>query len=76
MCLGVSLQLFNVYFEAYQNALDPEERFALAQAIIDIMHKHPGFDLELQCMLTLTKMNIYVCNFTPLLSDIVNQQVG
>lgn len=51
-------------------------RGCLAWAMKDIMHKHWGFDLELQYMLIPTKMNICVCNFTPLLRDIVNQQVG
>ncbi|XP_019375660.1 PREDICTED: transmembrane protein FLJ37396 isoform X2 [Gavialis gangeticus] len=40
-------QLLDAYFEAYQHALDAEERFALAQAIIDIMYKRPRFDLRL-----------------------------
>ncbi|XP_020946494.1 putative uncharacterized protein C6orf183 homolog isoform X8 [Sus scrofa] len=39
-------QLLDSYFEAYQHALDPEERFALAQVIIDIMHRCPRFDLS------------------------------
>ncbi|XP_073193092.1 uncharacterized protein [Lepidochelys kempii] len=41
-------QLLDGYFEAYQHALDTEERFALAQAITDIMHKRPRFDLSLR----------------------------
>ncbi|CAM4534930.1 unnamed protein product, partial [Caretta caretta] len=40
--------LLDGYFEAYQHALDTEERFALAQAITDIMHKRPRFDLSLR----------------------------
>ncbi|XP_015714160.1 uncharacterized protein CCDC162P isoform X2 [Coturnix japonica] len=69
-------QLLDVYLEAYQHALDPEERFALAQAITDIMHKHPRFDLELEYF-----VNIYKDECTclqlhlQLLRDIVNQQV-
>ncbi|XP_058163219.1 uncharacterized protein [Dasypus novemcinctus] len=39
-------QLLDSYFEAYQHALDPEERFALAQVITDIMHRCPRFDLS------------------------------
>ncbi|XP_037698208.1 uncharacterized protein LOC119539130 isoform X3 [Choloepus didactylus] len=39
-------QLLNSYFEAYQHVLDPEERFALAQVITDIMHRCPKFDLS------------------------------
>ncbi|XP_077636167.1 uncharacterized protein LOC144244680 [Crocuta crocuta] len=39
-------QLLDSYFEAYQHVLDPEERFALAQVITDIMHKCPRFDLS------------------------------
>nr|XP_040139111.1 uncharacterized protein LOC101969599 isoform X5 [Ictidomys tridecemlineatus] len=38
-------QLLDSYFEAYQHTLDPEERFALAQAMTDIMHRRPKFDL-------------------------------
>lgn len=40
------LQLLDSYFEAYQHALDPEERFALAQVITDIMHRCPRFDFS------------------------------
>lgn len=40
------LQLLDSYFEAYQHVLDPEERFALAQVITDIMHRCPRFDLS------------------------------
>nr|KAF6506166.1 hypothetical protein HJG63_007982 [Rousettus aegyptiacus] len=39
-------QLLDSYFEAYQHVLDPEERFALAQVITDIMHRGPRFDLS------------------------------
>ncbi|KAM9676053.1 uncharacterized protein ACBT57_004703 [Dama dama] len=39
-------QLLDSYFEAYQHALDPEERFALAQVITDIMHRCPRFDFS------------------------------
>ncbi|XP_033619330.1 LOW QUALITY PROTEIN: uncharacterized protein Ccdc162p [Fukomys damarensis] len=39
-------QLLDCYFEAYQHTLDPEERFALAQVMIDIMHQRPKFDLS------------------------------
>lgn len=40
------MQLLDSYFEAYQHVLDPEERFALAQVITDIMHRGPRFDLS------------------------------
>ncbi|XP_054993058.1 uncharacterized protein CCDC162P [Sorex araneus] len=39
-------QLLDCYFEAYQHALDPEERSALAQVITDVMHRRPRFDLR------------------------------
>ncbi|XP_012506581.1 PREDICTED: transmembrane protein FLJ37396 [Propithecus coquereli] len=39
-------QLLDSYFEAYQHTLDPEERFALAQVMTDIMHRRPRFDLS------------------------------
>ncbi|XP_077018695.1 uncharacterized protein LOC143685039 isoform X2 [Tamandua tetradactyla] len=39
-------QLLDSYFEAYQHVVDSEERFALAQVITDIMHRHPRFDLS------------------------------
>ncbi|XP_014386760.1 PREDICTED: transmembrane protein FLJ37396 [Myotis brandtii] len=39
-------QLLDCYFEAYQHTLDPEERFALAQVITDIMYRGPRFDLS------------------------------
>ncbi|XP_029452705.1 uncharacterized protein LOC115088588 [Rhinatrema bivittatum] len=37
-------QLLDSYYEAYQHSLDPEERFGLAQAITNIMHRRPRFD--------------------------------
>ncbi|XP_075800920.1 uncharacterized protein LOC142833419 [Microtus pennsylvanicus] len=37
-------QLLDSYFEAYQHTLDTEQRFALAQAMTDIMHRRPKFD--------------------------------
>ncbi|XP_050644838.1 uncharacterized protein LOC126953470 [Macaca thibetana thibetana] len=40
------LQLLDNYFEAYQHTLDPEERFALAQVMTDIVHRRPRFDLS------------------------------
>ena len=40
------LKLLGSYSEAYQHALDPEERFALAQAITDVIHRCPRFDLS------------------------------
>ncbi|KAM6185181.1 uncharacterized protein ACDL77_013984 [Rhynchocyon petersi] len=42
--LELKRQLLDSYFEAYQHVLDPEERFALAQVITDIMHRRPRFD--------------------------------
>ncbi|XP_028624884.1 uncharacterized protein LOC114622640 [Grammomys surdaster] len=39
-------QLLDSYFEAYQHTLDPEEQFTLAQAITDIVHRRPKFDLS------------------------------
>lgn len=39
-------QLLDSYFEAYQHTLDTEERFALAQAMTDVMHRRPKFDLS------------------------------
>lgn len=39
-------QLLDSYFGAYQHTLDPEERFALAQAMTDVMHRRPKFDLS------------------------------
>ncbi|KAL4675631.1 hypothetical protein H8959_009776 [Pygathrix nigripes] len=39
-------QLLDSYFEAYQHTLDPEERFALAQVMTDIVHWRPRFDLS------------------------------
>lgn len=77
MCFWISLQLLDVYFEAYQHALDPEERFALAQAIIDIMHKHPRFDLKLEYFVNTYKDECICLQLHhQLLRDIVNQQVG
>ncbi|XP_013366254.1 PREDICTED: transmembrane protein FLJ37396 isoform X2 [Chinchilla lanigera] len=37
-------QLLDCYLEAYQHTLDPEERFALAQVMTDIMHQRPKFN--------------------------------
>lgn len=69
-------QLLDVYLEVYQHALDPEERFALAQAITDIMHKHPRFDLELEYFVNVYKDECICLQLhLQLLRDIVNQQV-
>ncbi|XP_031408370.1 uncharacterized protein CCDC162P isoform X1 [Meleagris gallopavo] len=69
-------QLLDVYLEAYQHALDPEERFALAQAITDIMHKHPRFDLELEYFVNIYKDECICLQLqVQLLRDIVNQQI-
>ncbi|XP_009892173.1 PREDICTED: transmembrane protein FLJ37396 [Charadrius vociferus] len=69
-------QLLDVYFEAYQHALDPEERFALAQAIIDIMHKRPRFDLKLEYFVNTYKDECICLQLhLQLLKDIVNQQI-
>ncbi|KAI4884589.1 hypothetical protein NFI96_034543 [Prochilodus magdalenae] len=40
------IELLNCYFEAYQHAIDLEERFSLAQVITDVMHRRPRLDLE------------------------------
>ncbi|XP_021248547.1 putative uncharacterized protein C6orf183 homolog [Numida meleagris] len=69
-------QLLDVYFEAYQHALDPEERFALAQVITDIMHKHPRFDLELEYFVNIYRDECICLQLhLQLLRDIVNQQI-
>ncbi|OXB71128.1 UNVERIFIED_CONTAM: hypothetical protein H355_008315, partial [Colinus virginianus] len=69
-------QLLDVYFEAYQHTLDPGERFALAQAITDIMHKHPRFDLELEYFVNTYKDECICLQLhLQLLRDIVNQQI-
>ncbi|KAM4771028.1 uncharacterized protein WCC33_002830 [Rhinophrynus dorsalis] len=39
-------QLVDSYYEAYQHALDPEERFALSQVITDIIFRRPRFDVS------------------------------
>ncbi|XP_069092706.1 uncharacterized protein [Pleurodeles waltl] len=39
-------QLLDCYYEAYQHALDPEERFALSQVISDITYRRPRFDFS------------------------------
>ncbi|KAF1672414.1 hypothetical protein FQV07_0003308, partial [Pygoscelis papua] len=68
-------QLLDVYFEAYQHTLDPEERFALAQVITDIMHKCPRFDLKLQYFVNTYKDECICLQLhLQLLRDIVNQQ--
>nr|XP_009513121.1 PREDICTED: transmembrane protein FLJ37396 [Phalacrocorax carbo] len=70
-------RLLDVYFEAYQHALDPEERFALAQAITDIMHKCPGFDLKLEYFVNAYKDECICLQLhLQLLRDTVNQQRG
>ncbi|KAF1558479.1 hypothetical protein FQV10_0004455, partial [Eudyptes schlegeli] len=69
-------QLLDVYFEAYQHTLDPEERFALAQAITDIMHKRPRFDLKLEYFVNTYKDECICLQLhLQLLRDIVNQQI-
>nr|XP_009675270.1 PREDICTED: transmembrane protein FLJ37396 [Struthio camelus australis] len=69
-------QLLDVYFEAYQHAIDPEERFALAQTIVDVMHKRPRFDLKLGYFVD-TYRDECICLqlHLQLLRGIVNQQI-
>lgn len=69
-------QRMNAYFETYQNALDPEERVALAQVITDTMHKRPRFDLKLEYFVSTYKDECICLRLhLQLLRDIVNQQV-
>ncbi|XP_054675028.1 uncharacterized protein LOC129203961 isoform X2 [Grus americana] len=69
-------QVLDVYFEVYQHALDPEERFALAQAIIDIMHKRPRFDLKIEYFVNTYKDECICLQLhLHLLRDIVNQKI-
>ncbi|XP_054846477.1 coiled-coil domain-containing protein 162-like [Eublepharis macularius] len=69
-------QLLDSYFEAYHNALDSEERFALAQVITDIIYKRPRFDFRLGYF-----ANIYKDECTclrlhlQLVKDVLNKQI-
>ncbi|XP_019393423.1 PREDICTED: transmembrane protein FLJ37396 isoform X1 [Crocodylus porosus] len=69
-------QLLDAYFEAYQHALDAEERFALAQAIIDIMYKRPRFDLRLGYFVSTYKDECICLRLhLQLVRDVVNQHI-
>ncbi|KAK4824337.1 hypothetical protein QYF61_013672 [Mycteria americana] len=69
-------QLLDVYFEAYQHVLDPEERFALAQVITDILHKRPRFDLKLEYFINTYKDECICLQLRlQMLRDIVNQKI-
>ncbi|XP_069461326.1 uncharacterized protein [Ambystoma mexicanum] len=39
-------QLLDCYYEAYQHALDPDERVSLSQVITDIIYQRPRFDFS------------------------------
>jgi hypothetical protein len=44
--LESKMNLFNIYYESYQNVFDKNERRQLAQAMTDLMHKNVRFDLN------------------------------
>nr|XP_020657015.1 transmembrane protein FLJ37396 [Pogona vitticeps] len=69
-------QLLDSYFEAYQHALDPEERFSLAQVITDIMYRRPRFDFQAGYFLDIYKDECTCLRLhTQLVRDVINQQV-
>ncbi|KAJ7341823.1 hypothetical protein JRQ81_007119 [Phrynocephalus forsythii] len=69
-------QLLDSYFEAYQHALDSEERFTLAQVITDIMYRRPRFDFRLGYFLDIYKDECACLRLhTQLARDIINQQI-
>nr|XP_060630159.1 uncharacterized protein LOC132774240 [Anolis sagrei ordinatus] len=69
-------QLLDSYFEAYQHALVWEERFALAQAITDVMSRRPRIDFHLGYFVNLYKDECACLRLhTQLARDILNQQI-
>ncbi|XP_077158407.1 uncharacterized protein LOC143819972 isoform X3 [Paroedura picta] len=69
-------QLIDSYFEAYHHALDAEERFALAQAITDIMYKRPRFDFRLGYFVNIYKDEcICLRHHLQLIKDVLNKQM-
>lgn len=73
----MSLQLLDSYFEAYQNALDSEERFALAQVITDIMYKRPRFDFYLGYFVNIYKEECACLRLhLNLVRNVLNHQVS
>ncbi|XP_066478822.1 uncharacterized protein [Tiliqua scincoides] len=69
-------QLLESYFEAYQHALDLEERFALAQVITDIIYKRPRFDFHLGYFVNTYENECMCLRFQlQLVRDILNQQI-
>ncbi|XP_061479532.1 uncharacterized protein LOC133383234 isoform X2 [Rhineura floridana] len=69
-------QLLNSYFEAYQHALDSEERFALAQVITDVMYRRPRFDFHLGYFMNIYKAECACLEIhLQLVRDVLNQQI-
>ncbi|KAJ6660255.1 hypothetical protein lerEdw1_017955 [Lerista edwardsae] len=69
-------QLLDSYFEAYQHALELEERFALAQVITDIIYKRPRFDFHLGYFVNTYKNECTCLKLQlQLVRDILNQQI-
>lgn len=73
----MSFQLLDSYFEAYQHALELEERFALAQVITDIIYKRPRFDFHLGYFVNTYKNECTCLRLQlQLVRGILNQQVN
>ncbi|XP_006840055.1 PREDICTED: uncharacterized protein LOC102811325 [Chrysochloris asiatica] len=69
-------QLLDSYFEAYQHVLDPEERFALAQIITDIMYRRPRFDPSHAYFINAYRDDCICLKLhLQLLKDILDQQI-
>ncbi|XP_078503868.1 uncharacterized protein LOC144762518 [Lissotriton helveticus] len=69
-------QLLDCYYEAYQHALDPEERFALSQVISDIIYRRPRFDFSHRYFVQAYK-DEFVCLrlHLQLVKEILNKQI-
>ncbi|XP_030051526.1 uncharacterized protein LOC115465264 [Microcaecilia unicolor] len=69
-------QLLDTYYEAYQHAVDPEERFNLAQVITDIMYRRPRFDFGRRCFVSAYQDECLCLQLhQQLVRDVLNKQI-
>ena len=56
--LETRLQLFDLYFESYQNVFDKNERRNLAQVLTNLIYKRVRFDLEANYFTTSYRLEV------------------
>nr|XP_033794395.1 uncharacterized protein LOC117357639 isoform X2 [Geotrypetes seraphini] len=69
-------QLLDSYYEAYQHAVDPEERFGLAQVMTKIMYRRPRFDFGRRYFVSSYQDECFCLQLhQQLVKDVLNKQI-